>query len=324
MHLVFLTPSLDPAGGGQAFNAGLIPALRALDHTIDVRHDAQDLPAGAVPVVDGLLLPDLEPELTDLLAADAIAIVHHVSAKAGRNEEAKAMVAATEARMLPRIRRVVATSASVADRLRADFGVVATLLQPGLPNLPRATGSDDGTCRIVSVGVLTPRKGHDRLLHALVRLLDLDWTLTIAGDAARDPVHAETVAALIDTLGLAHRVTLLPDPSEATLEPIWQAADLFVLASSWEGWPAGIAEALRRGIPVVAAEVGGIPALVPQTAGIVYAPDDPATFGKCLRRALFDRSLRTALAEGAWQAGLSLPGWPQQALAFQTILDQDT
>ncbi len=320
MHLVFLTPDPDPPGGGRAFNAGLIPALSALGHLVTLRHDGDAVPAGAVPVIDGMLLPDLEPRLDALIAADAVAVIHHVSAKAGRDGGARAAVQAIERRMLPRLRRVVATSTPVAERLAADFGVTPHLLQPGVPDLPRSQGSGGPGCRILSVGVLTPRKGHDRLLHALSRLTDLDWTLVIAGDAQRDPVHAASLTGCVDSLGLSGRVAILPDPTTAALEAEWRRADLFALATSWEGWPAGVAEALRRGLPVVAARVGGVGALLPLSAGIPYAPEDAATFSKCLRRALFDTGLRTALAEGAWQAGQALPGWPQQAAAFETML----
>ena len=321
MHLVFLTPSDEPAGGGSAFNAGLVPGLRALGHLVDVQHGVAMLPHGAIPVVDGLLLPDLEPQLDTLLAHDAIAIIHHVSAKAGRDRAARDAVRDVERRVLPRLRRVLATSVPVQERLQAEFGLAAVqVLDPGLPDLRRSEGSGGPGCRILSLGVLTPRKGHDRLLRALVRLLDLDWTLTIAGDARRDPVHAAAIAALVDDLGLGARVTVCPDPSHEALAPLWHTANLFALASSWEGYPAALAESLRRGVPVVATRVGGVEALVPQAAGILCPPDDPATFGKCLRRAIFDAPLRASLAEAAWTAGQALPGWPQQALAFETLL----
>ena len=315
MRLAFLCPDRPAPGGGRDFLAGMLPALRARGHDVSERdHD------GALPVIDGMALPALEPDLEALVARDAVLVVHHVAAAAGRDADARDGVLAAERRMIPRLRRVVATSQAVATRLRQEFGAAAQVLQPGVPDLPRSPGSGGPGCHILSAGVLTPRKGHDRLLRALGRLIDLDWTLTIAGDARRDPVHARTVAAEIETLGLSGRVTLLPDPSGEAMEAEWRQADLFALATAWEGWPAGVAEALRRGLPVVAANVGGIVPLLPMAAGIAYTPDDPATFGKCLRRAIFDTGLRRAMAESAWQAGQRLPGWAQQAETFETIL----
>jgi glycosyltransferase involved in cell wall biosynthesis len=198
---------------------------------------------------------------------------------------------------------------------------VVLLLAPGHAVLPRSEGSGGAGCHILSAGVLTPRKGHDRLLRALSRLMDLDWTLTIAGDAQRDPAHAAAVAALVEGLGLSPRVTMLPDVADAALASEWARADLFALASSWEGYPAGAAEAMRRGIPVVGTTVGEMGATVPSTAGILCVPDDGITLSKCLRRAIFDTALRASLAEGAWLAGQAMPGWAEQAAAFVTLIE---
>ena len=319
MEIAFLTPLPEPDGGGSAFNAGLVPALRAQGHQVTVTDRLAEAPHG-VPIVDGMLLPRLENEIEALLARDAVAVVHHVSAAAGRDMTARNAVGECERRMLPRLRRVVTTSRPVAERLAAQFGVAAPLLlQPGLPDLPRSTGSAAG-CAILCVGVLTPRKGHDRLLTALARLTDLDWSLTVAGDAGRDPVHADTLAAQVEALGLQNRVTLLRNPAQEELQPLWAGADLFATATGWEGYPAALAEAMRRGIPIVAPDLPGIEALVPPGAGVLHKPDDLATFGKCLRRVIFDHALRTELADGAWQAGAVLPGWDEQARTFVSIL----
>lgn len=323
MDFVFLTPSPDPAGGGSRFNAGLVPALRAAGHGVTVRHDAELLPDGVRPVVDGLLLPDLEPRLDALLAAGAVAVVHHVSARAGRDDTMNRAGSQAELRMLPRLSRVIATSRPVAGRLQVDYGLVdVPVLLPGMAELGRGEGSGGPGVHILSAGVITPRKGHDRLLRALSRLVDLDWTLTIAGDAQRDAVHAGSVAAAIEEHGLSSRVTLLANPSDAALDAEWARADLFALASSWEAYPSGIAEALRRGIPVVGTSVGDVPAMVPHSAGVLCPADDAVTLSKCLRRAIFDGGLRAALAEGAWQVGLAMPGWPQQALAFLSLIEE--
>jgi hypothetical protein len=71
----------------------------------------------------------------------------------------------------------------------------------------------------------------------------------------------------------------------------------------------------------VVSEFGGAEALVPPEAGAVCSADDMATFGKCLRRLLFDRALRDDMAEAAWRAGQELPGWRQRAGEFAAILE---
>ena len=188
---------------------------------------------------------------------------------------------------------------------------------PGAHDLPHNVAAG-GTCRILSVGVLTPRKGHDVLLRALARLRDLDWSLTIAGSAGRDTAHTAYLTALIPELGLTDRVRILADPDDATLDALWREAHLFALATRWEGYPAGVAEALRRGVPVVVTEGGG--ALVPMAAGAVCALEDEPTLSKCLRRVVFDAALRAEMAEAAWQAGRDLPGWPAQAGLLDQVL----
>ena len=320
MRIAFLAPVGATSGGPASFYAGLLPALDAIGHATELCNRLSDLQPGALPILDGMLLPDLERQIESLSALDAVVLVHHVSAKAGRDPGQRQAVKQIEQRMIPRFRRVVATSDGVAEMLATEFGVPApTVFHPGLLDLPRSPGSSSG-CNLTCIGVITPRKGHDKLLHALARLIDLDWTLTIAGDARRNPLHATSIAALINTLGLRSRVTLMPDPSSETLEAVWHATDLFTLASRWEGYPSSAAEALRRGIPVVAFGIGALSTLVTPRSGILCDPDDPATFSKCLRRAIADNDFRAALADGAWQAGLALPGWPQQALAFDAIL----
>ncbi len=325
MHIAFALPGrADTGGAGLAYAEAMAAGLRAVGHTVDVTED--DNPAwapGAMPVIDGLLVPHLAPRLEALVQADAVALIHHALARAGRDAEQRAEVAATMRAMLPRLRRVVTTSQPVADRLMQEFGVAAVdVVVPGAHDLPRNVAAN-GTCRILSVGVLTPRKGHDVLLRALARLGDLDWSLTIAGAAGRDPEHAAYLATLIPELGLADRVRLLADPDDATLDALWRKAHLFALATRWEGYAAGVAEALRRGIPVVVTQndkSGGGGALVPMSAGTVCALEDEPTLSKCLRRVVFDTALRAEMAEGAWRAGQGLPSWPAQAALLDRVL----
>ncbi len=320
MHIAFALPDrADTGGGGLAYATAMAAGMRALGHATQVIEGRHPTWApGAVPVIDGLLLPHLLPRLDELVEAGAVALIHHTLAAAGRDAAQRTAVASAMGTMLPRLRRVIATSQPVAARLMQEFGVAKVdVVEPGADDLPRSVAAG-GTCRILSVGVLTPRKGHDVLLRALARLLDLDWSLTIAGVAGRDPEYAATLAAMIPELGLAGRVRLLSDPGDAALDALWRRAHLFALATRWEGYAAGVAEALRRGMPVVVTEGGG--ALVPADAGVVCALEDEPTLSKCLRRVLFDAALRADMAEAAWRAGQLLPSWTTQAALLDRVL----
>ncbi len=320
MHIGFAVAEPSEAGraGGTDYIGGLVQALRRMGHTVDLSTGGGRLPRDGVLVVDGLLLPRLGQRADEL--DHAVALIHHVSAAAGREAGAREAVQVVERALLPRMRRVIATSRPVAAQIEGEFGVRAIPVLPGARELPRSQPGA-GELLILAVGVLTRRKGHDALLRAMARLTDLEWRLVIAGDAGREPEHAVELAALIEELGLHRRVTLLADPEPAELECEWAAAGLFALATHWEGYAVGVAEALRRGIPVVVTDGGEAGALVPPDAGAVCPGDDPATFGKCLRRLIFDAELRADMAEAAWQAGQKLPSWTEQARAFLVALE---
>ncbi len=324
MHLAIALP--EPAetgnGGGKYYIDGLTAALRDLGQQVDLLHGPDPIfPPDALPVIDGMLLPRLRSRLDEFVAAGGVAVVHHVSAAAGQDESSRDRVLAVERDMLPRLRRVVATSAPVAARLLSEFAIAAPIVPPGARDLPR-TQPNPADPVVLAVGVLTRRKGHDLLLRAAARLLDLPWRLVIAGDAGREPAHPRELAALIEELGLTSRTTLLADPAPDALEAAWRSATVFALATRWEAYPTAVAEALRRGIPPLVTDGGDAGALVPPEAGLVCPADDMATFGKCLRRLLFDGALRTDMARAAWRAGQALPDWTQRAREFIAALEE--
>ena len=326
--VLFVPPSFETGGGGSAYERNLVAALRALGRSVAVTMVASDaearrgwaaLAGESAGVIDGMVLAffDAGPDQPPWLDGRATALVHHPTAladPAGRDR-----VRAAECRLLPHLGRVVATSEVVGARLVREFGVAPERLRvvvPGLADLPRSPGSGQERCHILSVGRLAPRKGHDVLLRALARLPDLDWRLAIAGDSHGEADWAGSLGMLADGLGIGRRVELLERPAGASLERLWQSADLFALASRRETTGIAIAEALRRGLPVAAS---GCDAL-PRGAGASCPVGDDAALSLCLRRMIFDRALRRHMADAAWTAGRSLPGWPAQAGRFLDAL----
>ena len=342
MHVALLVPApLGTISGGSVYDRAISDGLRAAGHTVwmfelagrhplpdeaalaAVRAAWQELPDTAVPVIDGLGLPAFAPLADALVTRRAVGLIHHPTAlEPGQSDAARAELRATERRLMPLLARVIVTSEATADRLAAEFGVTRAriaVVEPGCDDAPRSPGSGGPGCAILSVGVLTPRKGHDVLLRALARLFDLDWSLTVAG-GRRDPAHAHALQTLAEQLGIAGRVRFTGEVVADELEALWRNADLFALATQFEGYGMAIAEALKRGLPVAVTAGGAAGALVSPQTGVVCPVGDHDALSKSLRRLIFDTRLRHDMADAAWAFGRSLPDWSEQAQRFADAL----
>jgi glycosyltransferase involved in cell wall biosynthesis len=141
----------------------------------------------------------------------------------------------------------------------------------------------------------------------------LPWRLTIAGDRTRD---AATTAQLDDDImshRLAAKVDLLGALPSDRLMALYGAADVFVLASRFEGYGMAYAEALAHGLPVIGTTAGAIPDTVPPDAGVLVEPNDVKALARALRMLIENPEERRWLASGAQAAGAQLPSWVAQA-----------
>jgi glycosyltransferase involved in cell wall biosynthesis len=161
---------------------------------------------------------------------------------------------------------------------------------------------------LLNVGRLAPQKSLPLLLDAVAALDDAALRLVIAGEG---PERAG-LTARIEAEKLP--VTLLGHRSAADIADLLAAADAFVLSSRWEARALVVQEALRAAVPVVAAAVGEIPALVADAARLV-PPDDAAALAEAIRAVLTDPDLRERLRDaGPAQAAT----WPTSAEALDS------
>jgi len=173
---------------------------------------------------------------------------------------------------------------------------------------------------IVSAGHLIELKGHHRIIRAVRGLLDggADVMLLIAGGRGRAEDYAPMLRREIAALGLGERVRLVGHLAPASLARLIAAADVFCLASSREGWPNVVHEALACGTPVVAADVGAVPEMIPsEQFGIVVPPGDVTALENGLRQALSRQWDRAAIA--AWGR---MRSWQQVASEVLREIEQ--
>jgi glycosyltransferase involved in cell wall biosynthesis len=154
---------------------------------------------------------------------------------------------------------------------------------------------------ILSAGALVERKGHHRIMRALVNLRKrgVRPQLAIAGAQGPEGAFEQKLRAVANELGIAADVVFLGQASPDALAELMSAADVFCLASTNEGWPNVVHEALGCGAPVVATDVGAVPEMIPsERFGLIVPANDQAALAQALGDALDRGWDREAIA--AW------------------------
>ena len=161
-----------------------------------------------------------------------------------------------------------------------------------------------GAPLLLSVGNLVELKGHDIAIGALARLLPQypQARLVIVGQG---PEKAQLLAHARQ-LGVAEQVTLAGAQPNAELLHWYSAADVFLLASSREGWANVLLEAMACGTPVVATDICGTPEVVRPASGGRLVARNAAAFSAAIEslvQVMSDRAAVRRYAEGfSWQA----------------------
>ncbi|MEZ5661132.1 MAG: glycosyltransferase family 4 protein [Burkholderiaceae bacterium] len=310
------------------------PDAAALAHADEV---LGALPAGSVVLIDGLAFGAMA-EVASRHAGRLrlIALVHHpLALETGLSPQQSAAFEAGERRALACATRVLVTSETTRHSVMA-LGVPAariTVAEPGCDVAPLAQASartdqrDDSSrcCRMLCVGTLTPRKGHEILLRALAQLqarrqgrvgqaqtgspvrdaavptatatatatatvddARRDWQLQCVGSPTRDAGTAARILQLTMQLGLADRIQFCGEVGDDELRMLYARADLFVCASWWEGYGMAVAEALAHGLPLITTTGGALAHTAPQQASLQVAPGDIEGLGTAIEGFLDD------------------------------------
>ncbi|MEM9059228.1 MAG: glycosyltransferase family 4 protein [Pseudomonadota bacterium] len=276
-----------------------------------------DLDDAAPVLIDGLAGGVLPRDSLHRIRSRKVMLCHHpLALETGLGDRRRASLVTAEREALAACDHVITTSEATGQILRNDYGVSPdrlTVARPGTDTAPRAMAN--GPCRIVSVGSLTPRKGHERLITALAATNEAEWSLRIIGPH-RDAETLDRVKSLIAKGGCENRIALEGALSLPALTAAYQSADLFVLASEYEGFGMAFAEAMSHGLPVLGLSCAAVEEATAGAAMLVA----PEAFENALHNLIVDADARHALASRCWTAAQTLTRWPETAAIVAAAL----
>jgi glycosyltransferase involved in cell wall biosynthesis len=343
-EVIFAIPGdLDTPTGGYRYDKRVIEELPALGWRVKHLQLSPEFPSpsenalaetakifsgiapDALVMIDGLALGAIPLSILNSLKARLVALCHHPLAfETGLTSDRIDYLHRTEREALSRSIATIATSRSTAQLLAREFNVAPddlTVAEPGTEPSSRAKGGVS-PLRILSVGAVTRRKGHDTLAKALSKIRDLEWEWRIAGSTDRDPIAIQALDREISEGKIKERTALLGPLDDAGLEKEYSSASLFVLPSHFEGYGMAFTEALARGLPVVAGSGGALVETVPKDAGVFVTPGNFGELALTLRRLLTTPSEISKRAEAAWEYAKKLPRWRDTARMIADALER--
>jgi glycosyltransferase involved in cell wall biosynthesis len=176
-----------------------------------------------------------------------------------------------------------------------DFGVPAekvrlfpygVLRQP-----PRGRGAGPRR-RFGFVGTLAPHKGAHVLVSAFRGVADPGLTLDLHGSLTVQPSY---VASLRSAAAGDERICFRGSFAEGEQHRVLGSLDALVVPSVWwENSPIVVIEALAAGLPVIASRTGGVAELIPEGAGLLVPPGDPAALREAIAAVGSGRQLADA------------------------------
>jgi glycosyltransferase involved in cell wall biosynthesis len=285
------------------------------------------IPDHAVALLDGLIASTAPGVLVPQARRLRLVVLVHMPLGHRPPDDEAGDVRARERAVLSAAAAIVTTSAWTRRRLIELYGLPADRMhvaEPGVEAGNLANGTVAGGA-LLCVAAVTYDKGHDVLLDALERMSDLSWHCTCVGSLDRDPVFVEGVRRRLIDGRLGDRVDFPGPRTGAALDRTYAAADVIVLASRAETYGMVVTEALARGLPVVATEVGGLADALGHDSdglrpGLLAPPDDPPALAAALRAWLEDAELRGRLRRAARERRQSLSRWSATASVVAGVL----
>ncbi len=154
---------------------------------------------------------------------------------------------------------------------------------------------------LLFVGRLDPLKGLEIVLEAMALLEDRDDVeLVVVGGEQEGKSETARLRRVADVLGLGDHVRFVGMVPHEDLPNYYSAAEALVMPSYYESFGLAALEAMACGTPVVAARVGGLPAVVRDgETGFLVPWHCPEPFSQRIEMLLTNKGLRDSMGRAA-------------------------
>ncbi len=287
------------------------------DARADLARVVSAIPDGETVLIDGLIASSAAAQLLPHTGRIRMTVLLHMPLATAVDTHHDARGERSERDVLRAAAGVIVTSGWTRRQVLTRYQIPARLVHVARPGADRvAAPARPVRGRLICVGVLSRHKGQDLLVEALAELGDRDWHCVLAGSLDRDPDFVEHLQTRIRRLGYDHRVHFSGVLTGAALSRAYTTADLLVAPSRMETYGMTVTEALAHGLPVIAADVGGLPEALGCTAdgtgpGQLIAPGDAAALAAALGDWLGDEGHRQRLRAAARLRQSAPCGWEQ-------------
>lgn len=175
---------------------------------------------------------------------------------------------------------------------------------------PALQRESDGLVRLLYVGRFNTFKNVETLVEAAGKLSQMEvgeFELRLVGEGERRPI----LERLVSELGLTRQVQFVGWVPRQQVADQYRSADIFATATTWEGMPNTVLEAMACGLPVVGTQASGLQELVRQGVnGYLVPMKNPDALAEALarlidngyeRRRMGRESRKLAEREFAWE-----------------------
>lgn len=184
----------------------------------------------------------------------------------------------------------------------------------------------DGKRVLLTVARLTPRKGHDLVIHALALMKDREDVRYVVVGSGEDRGRLE---ALADELGIRDMVVFAGRVDDAELPDYYRLADVYVMPNrevtgstdSIEGFGISFIEAAATAKPSIAGRSGGaVDAVADGETGILVDPESPEELANAIMTLLDDKSLRESMGARGRERVERHFSWKDRAKEFASLV----